>query len=83
MPSRGLPKDATSSSNGSWRRRCWERAATFDDVGNVAAFAASDQARTITDSTINIACGTTMDYGGPPEPALLLSRRGMKLLPEG
>ena len=37
-------------------------AATFDDVGNVAAFAASDQARTITGSTINIACGTTVDY---------------------
>jgi 3-oxoacyl-[acyl-carrier protein] reductase len=37
-------------------------AATFDDVGNVAAFAASDQARTITGSTINIACGTTIDY---------------------
>jgi 3-oxoacyl-[acyl-carrier protein] reductase len=41
-------------------------AATFDDVGNVAAFAASDQARTITGSTINIACGTTIDYCGPP-----------------
>jgi 3-oxoacyl-[acyl-carrier protein] reductase len=35
---------------------------TFDDVGNVAAFAALDQARTITGSTINIACGTTVDY---------------------
>jgi len=38
------------------------RAATFDDVGNVAPFAASDQARAITGSTLNIACGTTVDY---------------------
>jgi 3-oxoacyl-[acyl-carrier protein] reductase len=58
-PSTRTPKDATPSSSGSWPRRRWERAATFDDVGNVAAFAASDQARTITRSTINIACGTT------------------------
>jgi hypothetical protein len=50
-----------SSSSGSWPRRCRERAATFDDVGNVAAFAASDQPRTITGSTINIACGMTVD----------------------
>ena len=34
------------------------RAATFDDVGNVAAFAASDRARTITASAINITCGS-------------------------
>jgi NAD(P)-dependent dehydrogenase (short-subunit alcohol dehydrogenase family) len=37
------------------------RAATFDDVGNVAAFAASDQARTITASAINITCGSIVD----------------------
>jgi 3-oxoacyl-[acyl-carrier protein] reductase len=37
------------------------RPATLDDVGNVAAFAASDQARAITGSTINITCGTTVD----------------------
>lgn len=37
------------------------RAATLDDVGNVAAFAASDQARAITGSSINITCGTTVD----------------------
>ncbi|HEY3605934.1 MAG TPA: SDR family oxidoreductase [Pseudonocardiaceae bacterium] len=34
------------------------RAATLADVGNVAAFAASDQARTITASALNITCGT-------------------------
>ena len=33
------------------------RGATLDDVGNVAAFAASDHARTITASAINITCG--------------------------
>ena len=34
------------------------RAATLDDVGNVAAFAASDMARSVTGSAINITCGT-------------------------
>jgi NAD(P)-dependent dehydrogenase (short-subunit alcohol dehydrogenase family) len=33
------------------------RGALLEDVGNVAAFAASDQARTITASAINITCG--------------------------
>jgi 3-oxoacyl-[acyl-carrier protein] reductase len=34
------------------------RAATLEDVGNVAAFAASDWARTMTGSALNITCGT-------------------------
>jgi 3-oxoacyl-[acyl-carrier protein] reductase len=34
------------------------RAATLEDVGNVAAFAASDWARTMTASALNITCGT-------------------------
>jgi 3-oxoacyl-[acyl-carrier protein] reductase len=34
------------------------RTATLEDVGNVAAFAASDWARTMTGSAINITCGT-------------------------
>lgn len=38
-----------------------KRAATLDDVGNVAAFAASDQARTITASALNITCGSVVD----------------------
>lgn len=38
-----------------------KRAATLQDVGNVAAFAASDQARTITASAINITCGSVVD----------------------
>jgi shikimate 5-dehydrogenase len=33
------------------------RGATLEDVGNVAAFVASDGARTITASAINITCG--------------------------
>lgn len=37
------------------------RGATLADVGNVAAFAASDQASTITGSAINITCGAVVD----------------------
>ena len=37
------------------------RAATLDDVGNAAAFAASDQARTMTAATVNISCGAPVD----------------------
>lgn len=34
------------------------RAATLEDVGNAAAFAASGWARSITASVINITCGS-------------------------
>jgi hypothetical protein len=37
------------------------RTASLADVGNVAAFAASDQARTITSTEINISCGAIVD----------------------
>jgi 3-oxoacyl-[acyl-carrier protein] reductase len=37
------------------------RAATLEDVGNVAAFVASDRARTMTASTVNMSCGTLDD----------------------
>ena len=37
------------------------RAATLEDVGNVAAFVASDQARTMTASTVNVSCGALID----------------------
>jgi NAD(P)-dependent dehydrogenase (short-subunit alcohol dehydrogenase family) len=37
------------------------RAATLDDVGNVAAFAASDHARSMTATALNITCGTEVD----------------------
>jgi NAD(P)-dependent dehydrogenase (short-subunit alcohol dehydrogenase family) len=35
--------------------------ATLADVGNVAAFVASDQARTITNTEVNISCGALVD----------------------
>jgi enoyl-[acyl-carrier-protein] reductase (NADH) len=37
------------------------RAATLDDVGHVAAFVASDRARTLTATEVNISCGAFMD----------------------
>jgi 3-oxoacyl-[acyl-carrier protein] reductase len=37
------------------------RAATLEDVGNAAAFAASDWARTMTAATVNVSCGTLVD----------------------
>jgi NAD(P)-dependent dehydrogenase (short-subunit alcohol dehydrogenase family) len=36
-------------------------AATFEDVGNAAAFAASEWGRAMTGATINISCGTLLD----------------------
>jgi NAD(P)-dependent dehydrogenase (short-subunit alcohol dehydrogenase family) len=43
------------------RRTMLKRAATLDDVGNVAAFAASDLARSITATALNITCGAVVD----------------------
>jgi len=37
------------------------RTATLADVGNVAVFAASDMARTITGAAINMSCGAVLD----------------------
>jgi 3-oxoacyl-[acyl-carrier protein] reductase len=37
------------------------RAATLEDVGNAAAFAASDWARTMTGAALNISCGAFVD----------------------
>jgi 3-oxoacyl-[acyl-carrier protein] reductase len=37
------------------------RCATLDDVGNVAAFVASDQARTMTAATVNVSAGALLD----------------------
>jgi 3-oxoacyl-[acyl-carrier protein] reductase len=37
------------------------RAATLEDVGNVAAFAASDLSRSMTATALNITCGTEVD----------------------
>ncbi len=38
-----------------------KRAATLADVGNVAAFLASDQAASLTGTSVNISCGALMD----------------------
>ncbi len=38
-----------------------KRTATLADVGNVAAFVASDQARTMTSTDVNISCGAIVD----------------------
>lgn len=43
------------------RKTMLKRAATLDDVGNVAAFAASDHARSMTATALNITCGTVVD----------------------
>ena len=37
------------------------RTATLEDVGNAAAFAASDNARTMTAATLNVSCGALID----------------------
>ena len=37
------------------------RGATLEDVGDVAAFVASDRARTMTAATVNISCGSLID----------------------
>lgn len=37
------------------------RAATREDVGNVAAFIASERARTMTAATVNVSCGALID----------------------
>jgi 3-oxoacyl-[acyl-carrier protein] reductase len=56
-----LPQDfdgRQSITDGIVGRTMLGRAATLADVGSVAAFAASDQARTITATAINITCGS-------------------------
>ncbi len=37
------------------------RAATLEDVGNVAAFVASDKACTMTAATANVSCGALIE----------------------
>jgi hypothetical protein len=37
------------------------RAATLEDVGNVASFVASERARTMTAATVNISSGALID----------------------
>ena len=59
-----IPEDAPERDeiiNNLLPRTLLNRAASLEDVGNVAAFAASDQARTITSTEINISCGAIVD----------------------
>jgi enoyl-[acyl-carrier-protein] reductase (NADH) len=37
------------------------RTATLEDVGHLAAFVASDLARTMTAATVNVSCGALID----------------------
>jgi hypothetical protein len=56
----GIPETHDADSD-AWPPRLLERAPTLADVGNVAAFAASDQAAAITATAINITCGAEID----------------------
>ncbi|HLF26832.1 MAG TPA: SDR family oxidoreductase [Anaerolineae bacterium] len=47
--------------NGILKETLLNRTATLSDVGNVAAFVASDQARTMTATGVNISCGALID----------------------
>jgi NAD(P)-dependent dehydrogenase (short-subunit alcohol dehydrogenase family) len=44
------------------REALLDRTATLGDVGEVAAFVASDRARTMTAATVNVSCGALVDY---------------------
>ena len=63
----GIPSRSPSASpaaTGSRRARratLLGRPATLEDVGDAAACAASDKARTMTAATINISCGALLD----------------------
>src|SRR5918993_5016752 len=48
------------------------RAATLEDVGNVAAFVASERARTMTAATTNISCGPLVDQAEKPSSRSML-----------
>jgi 3-oxoacyl-[acyl-carrier protein] reductase len=43
------------------QRTMLKRAATLDDVANAAVFAASDWARSVTATALNITCGAEVD----------------------
>lgn len=66
----GVPESIANSVPGSTRDEIagmiqaatlLNRTATLADVGNVAAFVASDYARTMTSADINISCGAIVD----------------------
>jgi 3-oxoacyl-[acyl-carrier protein] reductase len=60
LQSVGIPESHSSGGDGT-PPRLLERAPTLADVGNVAAFAASDHAAAITATAINITCGAEID----------------------
>jgi 3-oxoacyl-[acyl-carrier protein] reductase len=62
LQSVGIPESHSSDGDGDGTPpRLLERAPTLADVGNVAAFAASDRAAAITATAINITCGAEVD----------------------
>jgi 3-oxoacyl-[acyl-carrier protein] reductase len=68
LQTNGIPESITSSAefrsqieSGIVDSTMLRRAATLEDVGNAAVFAASDWARTVTASKINITCGGFAD----------------------
>jgi NAD(P)-dependent dehydrogenase (short-subunit alcohol dehydrogenase family) len=62
LQSVGIPETHSSSGDGDGSPpRLLDRAPTLADVGNVAAFAASNHAAAITATAINITCGAEVD----------------------
>jgi len=62
LQSVGIPETHSSTGDGDGTPpRFLERAPTLSDIGNVAAFAASDQAAAITATAINITSGAEVD----------------------
>jgi NAD(P)-dependent dehydrogenase (short-subunit alcohol dehydrogenase family) len=57
----GIPETHSSNGDDETPPRLLERAPTLADVGNVAVFAASDQAAAITATAINMTCGAEVD----------------------
>ncbi|MEO3870068.1 SDR family oxidoreductase [Nonomuraea sp. B12E4] len=60
MPDGFAPKDEIAA--GLREATLLGRVATLADVGDVAAFVASDRARTMTSATVNISCGAIVDH---------------------
>lgn len=72
LKSAGVPDSIPDTpENASWRdgvvadmerEILLDRTATLADVGDVAAFVASDRARTMTAATVNVSCGAIVDF---------------------
>jgi 3-oxoacyl-[acyl-carrier protein] reductase len=64
LQSGGVPEtfpNQAAMEAGTLNRTMLNRAATLEDVGNVAAFAASEHARTLTATALNMTCGAEVD----------------------